>query len=180
MFENLKLTSLSISILVYLARSPGKQYYQREIARELNSSVGGCHKVLKELRRKGLVKSFKRGKNSYYTINEENPSIKYFKIFTNIQELNDIIEKIKSTSRKIILFGSCAEGMDTLESDIDILVIAEDVEGLRDELLGKFVNGRRIRPIIKAPHEYMKLKNRDRALYNEIEGGLVLWRKSDE
>jgi len=122
MFENLKLTSLSINVLIYLARSPGKQYYLREIARKLDSSVGGCHKVLKELYKKGLINSFRRGKNSYYTINEENPSIKYFKIFINIQELTNIVEKIKSRSRKIILFGSCAEGFDTLESDIDILV----------------------------------------------------------
>jgi len=180
MFENLKLTSLSINVLIYLARSPGKQYYLREIARKLDSSVGGCHKVLKELYKKGLIKSFRRGKNSYHTINEENPSIKYFKIFINIQELTDIVEKIKSKSRKIILFGSCAEGFDTLESDIDILVITEDVKGLRAELLGKIINGRRIRPIIKAPHEYMKLKNKDRALYNEIESGIVLWRSRDE
>ena len=179
MFENLKLTSLSNYILIYLARSPDKHYYLREIARNLDISVGGCHKVLKDLVDRGLVKNFKRGKNSYFTINDENPSIKYFKIFTNIQELTKTVKEIKSKSRKVVLFGSCADGLDTMESDIDILLITENVEEIRKKLLGKVVNGRRIKPIIKLPHEYMKLKNRDRALYDQIESGIVLWRSNE-
>ena len=50
-----------------------------------------------------------------------NPSIKNFKIFMTINELTPLANTLKETTEKIILFGSCATGKDTSESDMDLL-----------------------------------------------------------
>ncbi|PKP60686.1 MAG: hypothetical protein CVT88_02290 [Candidatus Altiarchaeales archaeon HGW-Altiarchaeales-1] len=176
MFKKLNLSPLAIKVLAYLSRSPNKQYYVREIARLNQNSLGGCHKVLKELFNMELVDMEKSGRNQYYKIRIGNPAIAHFKIFINVQELNDILKDIKNMSKKIILFGSCAMGEDTLDSDIDILVITEDVEEIKKILKGASVGGRKLKPIILSPHGFVNLKNNDIAFYAEVNKGMVLWR----
>ncbi|MFQ6088617.1 MAG: nucleotidyltransferase domain-containing protein [Candidatus Methanofastidiosia archaeon] len=180
MFEKVNLSPLSITILTYLSRSPHKQFFLRKIARTTGSSVGGCHKVLKNMHKMSLIDKEKRGRNLYYKINDLNPAMKYFKIFINIQELNKLVKKIINECNKIILFGSCATGEDTLESDIDLLIITENFKEIKQLLKYKYINDRKLKPIILSPHEFIKLKNRDRAFYEEVNKGIVLWRGSNE
>ena len=180
MSEKVNLSHLGIMVLTHLARSPDKQYYVREIARIINGSVGGCHKVLKSLFTMGLIDKQKSGRNLYYKIKEENPAIKFFKIFINIQELNQKINEIFTDCKKITLFGSCSSGDDTLESDIDILIITENVKEIKDILKRKYINGRKLKPVILLPHDFIKLKDKDPAFYNEMNNGIILWRDTNE
>jgi predicted nucleotidyltransferase len=163
-----------------LARSPDNRYYVREIAARTGSSVGGCHKALKKLHDMNLVKKEKSGRNLYFNINNENPSIRYFKIFVNIQEVNDAISSIASKCNKIILYGSCSTGQDTIKSDIDLFIITENVKEIKQKLKNTIIGKRQLKPIIILPHEFIKLKDRDRAFYNEINKGITLWRRSNE
>ncbi|MCK4718106.1 MAG: nucleotidyltransferase domain-containing protein [Thermoplasmata archaeon] len=180
MFGKMNLTPLGIDVLALLARSPGKEYYVRELAKLVNGSVGGCHEAAKRLRGMGLVKSRKSGRNLYYTVNEENPAVFHFKIFVNTLELNTLVEDIRDMSMKIVLFGSCSIGKDTVESDIDLLVVTEEAEDVKKALVIKYLNGRRLRPVILAPHELIELKGRDKAFYNEMNKGMVIWREKHE
>ncbi|UCG68452.1 MAG: nucleotidyltransferase domain-containing protein, partial [Thermoplasmata archaeon] len=134
MFEKVNLSSLAISVLAYLARSPDNRYYVREISANTGGSVGGCYKALKKLYDMNLVEKEKSGRNLYFNINNENPSIKYFKIFINIQGLNEIVKSIASKCNKIILYGSCSTGEDTIKSDIDLLIITENVKEIKQNL----------------------------------------------
>lgn len=180
MFEKVNLSSLAISVLAYLARSPDNRYYVREIATNTGGSVGGCYKALKKLYDMDLVKKEKSGRNLYFNINNENPAIKYFKIFINIQEVNEMVKSITSKCNKIILYGSCSTGEDTIKSDIDLLIITENVEEIKQTIKNTFIGKRQLKPIIMLPHEFIKLKDKDRAFYNEINKGITLWRGSNE
>ena len=179
MFEKMNLTPTGIKILLHLARSPGKEYYLREIAEILSISTGGCHNILGELNEKNRLKKRQSGKNTYFMINEDNPGIKHFKIFSNIQELQDQVRKIQDNTIKITLFGSCATGEDTIESDIDLFIITEESEKVR-ESMDKLIGERYVKPIIQAPHEVIQLKKNDKAFYDEVNKGIVLWRNKDE
>ena len=180
MFERVNLSSLAIMVLTYLSRSPGKQFYVREIASLTKSSVGGCHEVLKNLYDMGLVVKQKSGRNLYYKINDRNLAVKYFKIFMNIQGVNKIIKDITHKCKKIILFGSCSTGEDTLESDVDLLIVTENVKEIKQNLKHRYIDGRKLKPIILLPHDFLKLKDRDRAFYDEVNKGIVLWRDINE
>ena len=180
MFEKVNLSSLAISVLAYLARSPDNRFYVREIAAKTGGSVGGCHKALKKLYNMDLVKKQKSGRNLYFNINNENPAIKYFKIFINIQEVNEIIKSIPYECNKIILYGSCSIGEDTIESDIDLMIITENVKEIKQTLKNTFIGERQLKPMIIFPHDFIKLKERDRAFFNEVNKGIVLRRGGDE
>jgi predicted nucleotidyltransferase len=179
MFEKVNITPLGLSLLAYLARSPGKELYVRELAKIVGGSASGSSKALDELYRSGLVEKRKAGRNVYYGINQDHPAVQHFKIFANIMDLNETIRALKENSRKIVLFGSCSTGEDTMESDIDLMVISEDLSGAR-EILKKARTDRKLRPIVISPRELLMLKEKDPAFYGEINKGIILWREKNE
>jgi len=179
MFEEMNITSLGLQILTFLARNPNKQLYIREIARNIGKSVGGTHKTLKLLKEMDFVKENKSGKNLYYQINPMNPSIKNFKIFMTINELTPLVNKLKKISEKIILFGSCADGEDTTESDIDLLVLTNEKEKVNKKILNIKFN-RKIQAVVVNTSDLIKIKEKDKAFYQEINTGITLWNARNE
>ena len=75
---------------------------------------------------------------------------------------------------KIILFGSCAEGSDTLHSDIDLLVITKDKINI-NRAVQKIRLSRPVSWVIKTPQEYVVLNNKEKVFAREIGRGIVLW-----
>ena len=106
-------------------------------------------------------------------------AIPFFKIFINIVEMEGLIEKIKPHSRKIVLFGSASRGEDTWDSDLDLLVITP-LSDMVGELLRKEEVNRNISPIILSSVELARLREKDRAFFDEMEKGIILWRDKDE
>ena len=51
MFKKVNITPLGLQILTFLARNLDKQFYIRELARNMDKSVGGIHKTLKSLKK---------------------------------------------------------------------------------------------------------------------------------
>jgi len=179
-FEKTNLTPLGIELLKFLARNPGKEFYITELAKLADISIGGSYAALKKLYKIHLIDRRRSGRNSYYRVNEEKPALKYFKIFFNIQELSPLINRIKSRCKKIVLFGSCATGDDTMESDIDLFIIADNSKAIKDTIKIKYINQRELKSIVITPHDLIELKNKDKAFYDEIDKGIVLWRSGNE
>lgn len=179
MFEKMNLTPTGINVLILLARSPGKEFYIRELARLAKVSVGGCHNVLAQLDRMGFIERRKSGRNVYYRVIDRNPSIRFFKIFANIQELDPLVKRLKDRCRKVVLFGSAGNGEDTQESDIDVLIVTEKPDEVRG-IVQRKIGDRTLRPVIVAPGELLAMKAHDPSFYEETGKGIVLWRDTDE
>jgi len=179
MFEKMNITPLGLQILTFLARNPDKQFYIREIAKNMDKSVGGTHKTLKSLKEMDFIREHKSGKNIYYQINQMNPSIKNFKIFMTINELTPLVNKLKDVSEKIILFGSCANGEDTNESDVDLLVLTNEKEKVNKKIINMKFN-RKIQAVVVNTSDLMKIKEKDKGFYQEINKGIILWDVKNE
>ena len=178
-FDRLNITPLGISVLTFLSRSPDGEFYVREVAAKVGGSVGGVHKVLSELHRKNLLLRRKSGKNVYYRVDPRSAAIPYFKIFMTISELEGALDEIRELTRKIVLFGSASRGEDTWDSDIDLLVITPNTDEVT-RLLRKEKIDRKLSPVILSSGELARLRDRDRAFYDETEKGIVLWWDEDE
>ena len=178
-FDKMNITPLGFQILTFLARNPDKQFYIREMAKNMQKSVGGTHKNLKLLKEMGFIKEKKSGKNIYYQIDHINPSIKNFKIFMTINQLTPIINKIKKMSEKIILFGSCANGEDTIESDIDLIILTKEKDKANKKILNTKFN-RKIQAIVVNTSDLMKIKEKDTGFYKEVSKGITLWDVKNE
>jgi len=179
MFGKMNITPLGLQILTFLARNPDKQFYIREIAKHMDKSVGGTHKTLKSLKEMSFIKENKSGKNIYYRINQMNPSVKNFKIFVTINELTNLVNKLKKISKKIVLFGSCAAGEDTSDSDIDILVLTDEKEKVNKKILNYKLN-REIQAVVVNAGDLIKIKEKDKGFYQEINKGITLWDVKNE
>jgi predicted nucleotidyltransferase len=174
-FEKSNLSPLGIKLLIFLVRHPSEDFYLKELAESVGASSSGCHTALGGLLYDGLVQRRRDGGNVYWRANTDNPSLVGFKVFTNIQELRHLVIRIRDLSRRVVLYGSCATGEDTHESDIDILVVTDDVEEAREMLRGVHVNGRLLSPLVLTPSGLLALKEEDRALYDEVRKGIELW-----
>ncbi len=179
MFDKMNITPLGMQILIFLARNPDKQFYIREIAKIMNKSVGGTHKTLKSLKQMDFIKENKSGKNIYYQINQMNPSIKNYKVFITINELKTLVDKLKENSEKIILFGSCSTAEDTYESDIDLLVLTNEKDKINKKILNTKLD-RKIQAIVVNIGDLMRIKEKDKGFYQEINKGITLWDVKNE
>jgi len=90
--------------------------------------------------------------------------------------LKNLLDSIRQYSRRIILFGSCSQGTDVKQSDIDIFFLTLEKDIVRRKI-SEFNsrNKRKIAPIIIDANEFAKLRKEDKPLYENIERGIVLW-----
>ncbi|WP_420964629.1 nucleotidyltransferase domain-containing protein [Bradyrhizobium sp. B120] len=119
-------------VLALLFGQPERSFYTSEILREVNSGVGAVDRELGRLHHSGLVTLERIGNQKHYRANQDAP------IF---EELRGLLEKTvnvteplkKSFERHVrgihsaFIFGSVAKGSDTADSDVDILVIGDDL-----------------------------------------------------
>ncbi|RLB04696.1 MAG: nucleotidyltransferase domain-containing protein [Deltaproteobacteria bacterium] len=99
------------------------------------------------------------------------------------ERLLNISERLKReyNAEKVILFGSYARGEETIDSDVDILVIAPTKERMIDRMasvsriIRKLRNGLPISPIVLTPEEFRrKLDVGDAFIQTVVEEGVVL------
>jgi len=170
-------------ILSFLSSRPDQLLYVREISERAKVSLGATNKALKELHRRGLVIREKRGKTHLYTLDEQNPFLRQFRILNTILSLEPIVKMLEAISRRVLLYGSCAKGTNTGESDLDLFIVSNS----RDEvmsILEPYLNPSdewpyRLRPVIRSTSEWSYLEERDPTFFNEIADGVVLWEQTD-
>ncbi len=177
MFTNLEFITPTLMIVLELfLADPMRQYHQREVVRKANVSLGSANKILKMLADLDFLTRERRGKMLFYRLNAKDPVARQFKVLVNVYALRELLRQIKEDSRRIIMFGSCAEGTDVKESDIDLFVLASEKESIRRKI-SEFnrKSERKIAPIVVSANEFAKMKREDRALYENVERGIVLW-----
>ncbi|HIH26990.1 MAG TPA: ArsR family transcriptional regulator [Methanoregulaceae archaeon] len=176
MFKILNTSTIQpFELLVWLGRQYRQSFYVRELAKKLSMSVGAASGYLTALREMDLVTSEKRGRTLLYRANISHPVVREAKIFSTLLELSPLISAIKTMVSRAILFGSCAEGEDTFESDIDLFVEARDHTSVSLVLSHyEVASSRKISPLIVTPEDALQLKVRDRPLYERIQRGKVL------
>jgi len=171
----MELTKSEQVILKYLATHSGETLYESEIAKNTQISAGSTNQSLKELLKKEMVTLSKKGNMNFYSLNLDNPLVRQFKVTQTIDELNGLIGKLKALTKRIILFGSCAEGIDTQNSDIDLAIISQEEQEVR-KIIKKEKMTREIQDLIFNLNDFMALAEKDKPLYERIQKGIVLWR----
>jgi len=172
------LSPTSLKVLCFLLSDPMSQFHEREIVRRTGVSVGSVNQILKKLHEIGLVEKDKRGRTNFYKMNLKSPISRQLKVLFNVSALDDLVCKIREGSERIVLFGSCAEGTDVKNSDIDLFVFTSNVETVQrkisryEERLDK-----RISLIVVDSSGLAKMKSKDKPLYERISRGITLWER---
>lgn len=172
-------TTTGQKILKLMIKYPDKQFYEREIVNLAKVSVGGANQVLKELGDLNLFEKQTKGRMNFYKINLKNAIVRELKILSNIIHLQPLINNIQSSSIKIVLFGSSAEGTNINESDYDLFIVANSAEKILN-IIEKSAFKNKIQAIIKNPFEQEKMINENEMLWQEIDRGIILYEKGEE
>ena len=168
-------TTPALEALIFLSRNYRNSYYVRELAKILSISTGSASSQLRALEESGLVTSEQKGRTLLFRATISHPLVREVKIFASLLELSPMIAARGEGTVRMILFGSCASGEDTAESDIDLYIESTDRPAAKT-LISCYESGisRKISPIIVSPEEAVQLRARDRPLFERIQSGRIL------
>ena len=176
--NDINYTAATLSILDTLSRDPDMSLYTREVAERSRISVGAASMILRVLEGSHMIDVEEKGGMKFYRINLLNPVAREFKVLFNVQRISRLVEPLKNYSDRIILFGSCADGTDGPESDVDLLVLTSEPQAAKDlfRLFQKKID-RHLSPIIVGAEGLARLRRDDKALFEQVYRGKTLWEK---
>ena len=168
------LRTSELIILDYLTASSEGRGFISQIARDTGLSKGEVSKAVKVLKDGGLVQSEQNGRNMVCFVDRRLPVFTRLRTAFNLLEIMPKTAPLQKCADKVVLFGSCADGTDTSESDIDLLVITRD-KAKADKAARKIKLSRPVQWVIKTPQEYVVLNSKEKVFAEEIGKGIVLW-----
>ena len=172
------ITPTFMTVFELFLSDPMQEYHEREVVRRTNVSRGSANKMLRLLAALGFLTRQTRGRMVLYRLNHREAVVKQFKILSNVYLLKGLTDQIREESRRIVLFGSCAEGTDTRDSDIDLFVLTSTKNTIRRKIRDfNRTNERNVTPVILDTNELTRLKREDKPLYENMRRGIVLWEK---
>jgi predicted nucleotidyltransferase/predicted transcriptional regulator with HTH domain len=119
-------------VLALIFGRPNESFYMSEIVRNIQSGTGAVERELSRLERSGLVSVERIGNQKHYRANTKSPI--YAEIHGLIQKtaglkepLKDALEAYSPRIRAAFVYGSIAKQSDTARSDIDLMVVGDDI-----------------------------------------------------
>jgi predicted nucleotidyltransferase len=128
-------------ILARFFEEPEKEFYVKELARDLKIGAGSASKICKELAGEGILECKAIGRALFYFLKNKDPFIQRLKSSWFLQLIigfRDCWEDEEMQS--VALYGSRASGEFISKSDIDILIISNLNEKQIDKQLQKLRN----------------------------------------
>ena len=178
MVQSHLIATVNQKVLSLLVKFSDQEFYEREMARKLGISTGSANRALNELFSSGVVWRRREGKMYFYSIDSSNAVLIEFKKMVNLLLIEPLVEELKKMSSRIILYGSCALGTDTSESDMDLFVVSNSKEDVSNVISGfTFPRGFEnihIQPVIRTPVELLEGRESERTFMEEIDRGIVL------
>jgi len=168
-------------ILALLYGHPDETFFVRQIARQIETSVGTVQRELETLSGIGLVDRSASGKQVYYRASSAHPA--YAELRALIAKTSGIFQMLTSAlapiAQKItvaFVYGSMARQEETAASDVDLMVVGDVT---LDEILEHLApveqaSGRAINPTLYSENEFRsKLKGNNHFLKSVLNGATV-------
>ena len=149
------------AILALLYGHADRSFYTRQIAREVNASVGAVQRELENLSKVGLIVRKSVGSQVFYQANRGAPLFREMQALVNktIGVFSILRSAMQSLSKQIVVafvYGSVAREEETSQSDVDLMVIGK---ATLDEVLSRLSTveksiGRPINPTVYSVAEF--------------------------
>jgi predicted nucleotidyltransferase len=119
-------------VLALLFGQPGRSFRSAEVIALADSGTGAVHRQLVRLAESGLVTIHRVGNQKLYQANRDSP------VFSELHglvvktvglagPLEQALAPFRDRIQAAFVYGSIAKGADTAQSDIDLMVIADDL-----------------------------------------------------
>lgn len=169
-------------ILAFFAEYSDKSFHEREIVRQTGLGKGQVNRVLNDLHKKSVLHREQKGRMLFYSLNQESPALKQFKILKTVLDLNPLVETLQPLTKKIILYGSRANGTNITDSDLDLFIVSskqdeDEIKKIIQDFEKQQKNLIEIRPVIRNTAQWMALEDKDPIYFNELLKRIILWEK---
>jgi len=169
------------AVLALLYGRADQSFYTREIAREVDASVGAVQRELENLSKVGLILRKSVGSQVYYQANRETPIFLEMRALINktIGIFGVLRSALRPLSKQIIaafVYGSVAREQETAQSDVDLMVVGK---ATLDQVLSRVSTtekaiGRSINPTVYSVTEFKsKLATENHFLTSVLKGQKV-------
>ncbi|MFO7773405.1 MAG: nucleotidyltransferase domain-containing protein [Dehalococcoidia bacterium] len=176
------ISTINQKVLSLLVKFSDREFYEREVSRKLGISAGSANRALNKLFSSGVVRRRQEGKMYFYSIDSSNAVLTEFKKMVNLVLIEPLVEELKRISSRVVLYGSCALGTDTAESDMDLFVVSNGKKDVSNAISSfsfpRGFEGIHIQSVIRTPVELLEAGESERTFMEEVERGIVLWEKA--
>ena len=119
-------------VLALVFGQPERSFYMSQIVRSVHSGTGAVERELSRLQRSGLVSVERVGNQKHYRANQRSPVFAelhslVIKTVALTEPLRKSLEPFSDKIKTAFVYGSVAKGADTVQSDIDLMVIGDEL-----------------------------------------------------
>jgi len=149
------------AVLALLYGRAGHSFYTRQIAREVDTSVGAVQRELENLSKVGLIVRKSMGSQVFYQANRDTPIFPEMRALVNktIGLFGVLRSALRPLSKQIVaafVYGSVARQEETAQSDVDLVVVGK---ASLDQVLSRLSTvekslGRPINPTVYSVAEF--------------------------
>jgi len=175
-------TSTQQKVLGLLFGQPDRSFFVTQILELANSGRGAVQRELQRLERANLVSIQMRGNQKHYQVNSDSPLFAELcsivrKTLGLAEPLRAAIESLPGKIQLALIYGSVAKRTDTSASDIDILIVADELT-LEDAYAAlssaEQVLGRKVNPTLYTSEEFDRRRARGSSFLNRVLSGPVV------
>lgn len=183
-------TKTQRQVLGLLFGHADKSYYINQIVRIADVGIGTVQRELEKLASAGLLTVRKIGNQKHYQANPGSPIFQelrgiVLKTFGVADELRRSLETVSAKIVVAFVYGSIARGTDTANSDIDVMVISDELS--YPEVIGSFAGaeeklGRSVNPTLYTPSEVRRKRAEDHSFLKRVteQGKIFLIGSADD
>ena len=175
-------------VLAVLFTNPTRSFYANEVIGLARSGTGAVQRELCRLESSGLVTVTRVGKQKHYQANRTSPVFEELRVlalktFGLGAVLRAALAPRSGAIRAAFVYGSIAKGGDTAASDVDLMVISDeltyaDLFSALEEATRQI--GRKIAPTIYTPKEFAKRVKQDNVFVTRVLRQPKVWLIGDE
>jgi predicted nucleotidyltransferase len=170
-------------VLAVLFGNPSRSFYANEVIALAESGTGAVQRELATLSEAGLLTVRRQGNQKHYQANADAP------VFTELRGLvlktmglADVLRAalapLAAQITMAFVYGSVAQQQDTAASDVDVLIVSEDL-GYADVFSvlesASITLGRKINPTLYTQAEIAKRINNDNAFVTRVLRQPKIW-----
>lgn len=125
-------SQVQLRVLGLLIGHPDQQFHASEIIRLAQSGTGAVQRELEKLSDAGLLTVTSSGNRKLYQANRQSPIFHelhdiILKTVGLVEPIRSALAPFKSNIRFAFVYGSVAKGQDTAKSDIDLLIVGDEL-----------------------------------------------------
>lgn len=176
-------STVQLRVLGLLFGQPERSYQGAELIRMARSGDGAVHRVLTRLAESGLVTVTRIGNQRHYQANRASPVFEelcglIIKTVGMAGPLQAALAPFGERIRAAFVYGSVARGTDTARSDVDLMIVGEDLDhaDLYAALpAAEAALGRPVNPTIYTLKEFHKRKRAENPFLTRVLAQPRLW-----